>query len=660
MSTERPDPEDILARLQEEEAERDRGRLKIFFGANAGVGKTYEMLLSARKLLHDGVDVIAGCVVTHGRKDTEALLDGIPMLPALKVEYKGTTFEEFDLDGALARHPTLILVDELAHTNASGSRHQKRWQDVEELLEAGISVYTAMNVQHVESANDIVAQITGVTVKETVPDSFFDKAYEIVLIDLTPDELIQRMEEGKVYLPEQSKVALENFFRKGNLFALRELALRLTAERVDAQMQKYRSAELVHNVWPASERILVCIGPNPLGYRLVRAARRMASGLHAQWFTVSVETPTYSQMSKSQQDRVTRTLRLAEQLGSQTATLTGTNITDEIISFARRQNISKIIIGKPAKARWREQLFGSVVDTLIRQSGNIDVYVITGDASVAEGRTVFQKQKFVIAPYLYALSVVAGATGLDVVLFPYLRLVNLVMILQLAIVVIATRWGRGPSIFSSILSVLCFDFLFIPPYWSFSVGDTEYLLTLFVMFLTALVLSTMTSTIKKQAEMARLRERHTSALYAMSREQASALTKEGVIKASLRHFNEVFSCETAIFLKDENKKLIELKELSTYDVDAKELGVAQWVFINDQSAGHGSTTLPGARGLYQPMRGALGTVGVIGIMLKDLSNALTLEESHLMETFIGQIALAVERAMLSEQLAQAIGQVQTI
>ena len=656
MSNERPDPEDLLARLQQEEAELVKGRLKIFFGANAGVGKTYEMLLSARKLLHDGVDVIAGCVVTHGRKDTEALLDGVTVLPPIRIEHRGVYVEEFNLDSALARHPSVILVDELAHTNCSGSRHQKRWQDVEELLEAGISVYTAMNVQHVESANDIVAQITGVTVKETVPDSFFDKAHEIVLIDLTPDELIQRMKEGKVYLPEQSKVALENFFRKGNLIALRELALRLTAERVDAQMQKYRDSQSVNNVWPASERILVCVGPNPLGYRLVRAARRMASGLHAQWFTVSVETPTYSQLAKSQRDRVTRTLRLAEELGSQTSTLTGTNIPDEIISFARRQNISKIIIGKPEKPRWREQLFGSVVDTLIRQSGNIDVYVITGDSSVAEGKSISQPQKFVIAPYFFALSVVALATAIDVFLFPYLRIVNLVMILQLAVVIVATRWGRGPSIFSSVLSVLCFDFLFIPPYWSFSVGDTEYLLTLFVMLLTALILSTMTSTIKKQAEMARLRERHTSALYAMSREQASALTKEGVLKASMRHFNEVFSCETAIFLKDDDKKLIELKELSTYEVDAKELGVAQWVFINDQSAGRGSKTLPGARGLYQPMRATVGKVGVIGIMRKIDQNELTLEESHLMETFIGQIAQAVERAMLSEQLAKATEQ----
>jgi two-component system, OmpR family, sensor histidine kinase KdpD len=657
----RPDPEDLLARVQEEEAEQNRGRLKIFFGANAGVGKTYEMLLAGRKLVHDGIDVVAGLVVTHGRKETEALLDGLEILPPKIVEYKGAKIEEFDLDAALKRNPTVMLVDELAHTNAEGCRHEKRWQDVEELLEAGITVYTCMNVQHVETANDIVAQITGVTVRETVPDSVFDKAYEVVLIDLTPDELIQRMQEGKVYLPEQSQFALNNFFRKGNLIALRELALRITAERVDVQMRKYRSAESVKNVWPASERILVCVGPNPLSYRLVRAARRMATGLHAHWFAISIDTPAHARAPQKDRDRVTRTLRLAEQLGAQTATLNGTNVPEEVISYARRQNISKIIIGKPAKARWQEILFGSVVDTLIRQSGNIDVYVISGDPHQPEiAAQVVTPRQFNYRNYLYALIVVLFATLLASSMANRFKLINLVMIYQLAIVIIATRWGRGPSICSSILSVLLFDFLFIPPVMSFSVTDSEYVITLLVMLFTALVISTLTSTVKDQVEMARLKERHTSALYAMTREQASALTKEGVLKASLRHFNEVFSCKTAVFLPNDARQLVELRDLNTYDVDAKEFGVAQWVFINNQSAGHGTSTLPGAKGMYQPMQGAVGSVGVIGIMLDDLTKLLTLEEMHLMETFVSQIALTVERAVLSEQLAQATSKLQHV
>ena len=661
MGASRPDPEDLLARVQEEEAEQNRGRLKIFFGANAGVGKTYEMLLAARKLVHDGVDVVAGLVVTHGRKDTEALLDGLEILPPKIIEYRGARLEEFDLDAALKRNPTVILVDELAHTNADGCRHEKRWQDVEELLEAGITVYTCMNVQHVETANYIVAQITGVTVRETVPDSVFDKAYEVELVDLTPDELIDRMKEGKVYLPEQSKVALDNFFRKGNLIALRELALRITAERVDVQMRKYRSAEAPKNVWPASERILVCVGPNPLSYRLVRAARRMATGLHAQWFAISIDTPAQARALQRDRDRVTRTLRLAEQLGAHTATLNGTNVPDEVISYARRQNISKIIIGKPQKAKWQELLLGSVVDTLIRQSGNIDVYVITGDPHQPEvAAKIVAPRRLNYRNYLYSLLVVSIATMLAQVMASHFQLINLVMIYQLAIVFVATRWGRGPSILASILSVGLFDFLFIPPQMSFSVSDSEYFITLLVMLVTALVISTLTSMIKDQVEMARLKERHTSALYAMTREQASALTKEGVLKVSLRHFNEVFSCKTAVFLPNEARQLVELKDLNTYEVDAKEFGVAQWAFINNQSAGHGTSTLPGAKAMYQPMQGAVASVGVIGIMLDDAEKLLSLEEMHLLETFVSQIAITVERAILSEQLAQATIKLQRV
>jgi two-component system sensor histidine kinase KdpD len=650
----RPDPQELLNRLQEEEAEQARGKLKIFFGAASGVGKTYEMLLAARKLKLDGVDVVLGYVVTHGRKETEALVEGLEVLPPKQVTYKGTTIEEFDLDSALRRKPTVILVDELAHSNAEGMRHEKRWQDVEELLEAGISVYTAMNVQHLESANDVVAQITGIAVRETIPDSVFDKAYEVVLVDLTPDELIQRLNEGKVYIAEQSKFALNNFFRKGNLIALRELALRATAERVDAQMRKYRNAEAINEVWPVAERILVCIGPHPLSSRLVRAARRMAAGLHAHWFTVYVETPRHLNLSEKERARVTRTLQLAEQLGAQTATLSGPNVQEELLSYSRRQNVSKIIIGKPAKARWKEKLFGSIVDDLIRRSGNIDVYVISGDAQAASERAEvsFFAKKIAYKKYLYALLVVIGSTITGRIISPHFHLVNIIMLYQLGIVFIATRWGRGPSIFSSIISTMVFDYLFVPPYFSFSVSDTQYLLTLASMLLTALTISTLTSTVRQQADLSRLRERHTSALYEMTREQASALTKEGVLQVSLRHLNEVFACKSAVFLPESSGQLVAIKQLSFFEVDAKELGVAQWVFLNKQSAGRGTKTLPGSIGMYLPMRGAAGIVGVLGIKLTP-GQTPTPEEFHLLETFVSQIALSVERAILSEQLAQA-------
>jgi len=657
MTQSRPDPQDLLERIQEEEAQEARGRLTIFFGATAGVGKTYEMLLTARKLMHDGVDVVGGWVVTHGRRDTEALMEGLEILPAKSISYKGKTLEEFDLDAALIRHPAVLLVDELAHTNVEGSRHEKRWQDIDELLAAGIAVYTCMNVQHLESANDVVAQITGVSVRETVPDSILDKAYEVVLVDLPPDELIQRMHDGKIYLPEQTKLALDNFFRKGNLIALRELALRSTADRVDAEMRKYRRAESIKEVWPVAERILVCIGPSPLSYRLVRAARRMAHGLHAQWFSVFVETPGTARSTEKDRSRIARTLQLAEQLGAQTTTLSGTNVPDEVLSYARRQNISKIIIGKPAKPRWREVLFGSVVDDLIRRSGNIDVYVITGDTASSEQvehRGVRRSRSRM--RYLYAAGVVALATIVAWLMFDRFHLVNLVMVFQLAIVIIATRWGRGPSIFFSIISVLLFDFLFIPPRFSFTVSDTQYVVTLLVMLLTAFTLSTLASTVHQQAEMARLRERHTSALYEMSREQASALTKEGVLKVSIRHVNEVFTCRSVVFLPNESGQLQQVDHIGNFDVDSKELGVAQWVFLNKQSAGRTTKTLPGSRALYVPMIGSVGIVGVIGIAFSDQGENLSAQELHLLETFVSQISMAVERAILSEQLNRAMGQ----
>src|SRR5262247_571636 len=379
MTEHRPDPEALLARAKLEEARRSQGRLKLFFGAAAGVGKTFAMLEAARELQTAGIDVVVGYVETHGRAETAALLEGLEALPPRRESYGGTTLPEFDLDAAVARHPAVILVDELAHTNAPGSRHAKRWQDVLELLDAGITVYTALNVQHVESLNDIVAKITGVIVRETVPDSLLERADEIELVDLPPDELLQRLEEGKVYVPQQAREAIHNFFRKGNLIALRELALRRTAERVDAQMQVYRRDHAIAATWPTTERILVCVSPSPLAARLVRATRCMATRLRAAWLVVYVETPAHLRLPAADRDRVVQTLRLADQLGAETVTLSGQSVSEELLTYARTRNVSKIVVGKPARPRWREIMFGSVVEELIKHSGDIDVYVINGD-----------------------------------------------------------------------------------------------------------------------------------------------------------------------------------------------------------------------------------------------------------------------------------------
>jgi two-component system, OmpR family, sensor histidine kinase KdpD len=653
MMESRPNPDELLARIKQQEAKASKGKLKIFLGAAAGVGKTYKMLESARELRNQAVDVVAGCVVTHKRKETEALLVGIEQLPLKTIEYQHTQLEEFDLDAALKRDPQVLLVDELAHTNIPGCRHEKRWQDVEELLDAGIDVFTTLNIQHLESANDIVAQITDVTIRETVPDSIFEKANEIELVDLPPDELIQRLKEGKVYVPEKSQVALENFFRKGNLIALRELALRSTAERVDKQMQQYRADEFVRDVWPASERLLVCIGPSPLSVKVVRAARRMASGLNAEWMAVYVETPGYMRLPQAARNRLARTLKLAEQLGAEATVLTGTNVAEELVAYAQRRNVTKILIGKPLRPRWREILFGSVVDDVIRKSGEIDVNVITGEGQPAADNYKSTVREIIdSAAYGKALLVVVVATLATSVMFQRFALVNLLMIYQLAVVIVAVGYGRGPAILASILSVAVCDFFFIPPYRSFAVSDTEYLLTLAVMLVVALTLSTLTVTVRQQAEMARQRERRTSALYAMTREQAVALTTDAVLSTSVGHIGEIFNSQTAVCLSNKSGELVVIEGLQgSFEVDAHEFGVAQWVFTHGQTAGAGTSTLPGAKAIYLPLRGTSGAIGVIGILAADSQRLMHPEEMHLLETFVNQTALAVQRARLSE-LAQ--------
>ncbi|HLF27686.1 MAG TPA: DUF4118 domain-containing protein [Anaerolineae bacterium] len=411
---------------------------------------------------------------------------------------------EFDLDAALARHPTLILVDELAHTNAPGSRHTKRWQDVEELLAAGIQVYTTVNVQHMESLNDVVAQITGVVVRETAPDSIVEQADEVELIDLPPEDLLQRLREGKVYVPQQAEHAIRNFFRKGNLIALRELALRRTAERVDAQMQTYMHEHAIPTTWPAAERLLVCVGPSPLSARLVRRARRMAASLHAEWLSVYVETPAHARLPDADKDRVIQTLRLAEQLGAETVTLSGHSVSEEILNYARERNVSKIILGKPTKPRWRERLFGSIVDTMVRRSGEIDVYVITGDGDDTRPSPATRalKRTSPWSAYGWAVVAVTVCTLLARLLWLTFEPSNLIMVYLLGVVFVAMRFGRGPSILASILSVAAFDFFFVSPYLTFAVSDTQYLVTFGVMRLTALVISNLTVRIRQQAEAA--------------------------------------------------------------------------------------------------------------------------------------------------------------
>src|SRR6266851_619144 len=653
MSGERPDPDTLLARAKEEEARKTRGRLKLFFGAAAGVGKTYAMLEAAGELKADGVDVVVGFVETHGRAETEALLGGLEILPPRLVPYRGTTLKEFDLDAALARRPTVILVDELAHSNAEGSRHAKRWQDVLELVGAGIDVYTTINVQHIESLNDLVAKITGVVVRETVPDSVLERADEIELVDLPPDELIERLQEGKVYVPEQAREAMKNFFRKGNLIALRELALRRTAERVDAQMQAYMRDHAIPKTWPVAERVLVCVSSSPAAAQLVRAGRRLATRLGAEWIVGYVETPASARLSQADRDRVVQTLRLAEQLGAETATLSGPTMSEEILTYARARNVSKIVIGKPERPLWKRVLLGSIADALVRGSGDIDIYVVSGDKEAPVSRPARERLEPTNVPaYAEAIGIVALCTAVAWVMFSHVGLSNLIMVYLLGVVAVATRSSRGPTVLASVLSVATFDFFFVPPYFSFAVSDTQYLITFAVMLLVALVISGLTVRTRAQADAARNRERRTAALYAMSRELASTRGVDDLLTIAVRHIVEVFPADVAVLLPEGGRLTPRTLPAATLHTDAAEQAVAEWVYAHRELAGLGTSTLPGAAALYVPLIGSRGAAGVLGVKPSEPHVFDSPEQLHLLETFANQTALAIERATLADE-AQA-------
>ncbi len=607
MIEQRPNPDQLLARVQAEEAQQARGKLKIFFGASAGVGKTFVMLQAAHGRQVEGVDVVVGYVETHGRAETDELLHGLEILPTKSVEYRSAHLREFDLDAALLRQPTLILVDELAHTNTPApdghARHAKRWQDVEELLDAGINVYTTVNVQHLESLNDVVAQITNIIVRETVPDRILEQADEVELVDLPPDELLQRLREGKVYAPEQAAHASANFFRKGNLIALRELALRRTADRVDEQMQRYRQDHAIPTTWPTQERLLVCVSPSPLSTRLLRATRRMANRLRAEWVVVYVETPAHVRLAENARDRIIQTLRLAEQLGAETVILYGAHASEEILRYARQRNVTKIVVGKPRRSRWRELLFGSVVDDLVRASAEIDVYVISGEQErvTAPVRQAVQLTSGWFA-YLKGISVVVACTCLANVVTPHLELSNLIMLYLLGVMVVALCCGRGPSIVASVLSVAAFDFFFVQPYLTFAVANVQYLVTFAVMLIVAIVISTLTVQIRAQADVAGQRERRTAALYAMTRELASTRGLNNLLGVAIHHSNDVFESETAILLPNRQGQLqMPDGPIFAGADNGRELGVAQWVYAHKQMAGLNTDTLPNTSAIYLPL-----------------------------------------------------------
>jgi two-component system sensor histidine kinase KdpD len=659
VTDDRPDPDQLLARVKREEEAATRGRLRIFFGACAGVGKTYAMLSAAREQKAEGVDVVIGLVETHGRKETAALLDGLEVLPRRSIPYRGVELFEFDLDAALARKSALILVDELAHTNVPGSRHAKRWQDVEELLDAGIDVYTTMNVQHLESLNDIVGKITGIRVWETVPDRVFDEAHEIELVDLPPDELIERLREGKVYMPEAAASAIQNFFRKGNLIALRELALRRTAERVDRQMREYRAEHAIEATWPVSERFVVGVGPGANAERVVRAAARAATRAQATWTAVYVETPRLQRLPEAERDRILRNLRLAEQLGATAITIGGGDPAAELLAYARATNGTRIVVGREPRTGWRRWLLRSGADRIVAAAPDLEVLVV-GEEAVAfeaparallarsrEHLGVRERRRQRWQGYAWGAVAAALATGAAAAMEPFFGLANQVMVYLLAVMLVAVRLGRGPSVLASVLAVLSFDFFFVPPRFSFAVSDTQYIVTFAVMLAVGVIMSNLAANIRTRARIAGYREQRTTALYEMSRELARADNVEEMLRGAVGHIARVFEAQAVILLPDAQGRIRQPAGGSTSaSLHAADLSVAQWVFDHDEPAGLGTDTLPAAPAHYLPLPGSARRIGVLALEPANPRRLFVPEQTRLLGTFASQIALALERAQL--------------
>lgn len=646
----RPDPDALLAMARRDAEARRRGRLRVFLGMCPGVGKTYAMLEAARLKMSEGLDLVAGLVETHGREETEALLYGMPVLPLAGIEYKGRVLKEFDLDAALARRPALILVDELAHANAPGSRHPKRWQDVEELLEHGLDVWTTVNVQHLESLNDIVAQITGVRVRETVPDAVLERAESVILVDLPPEDLQKRLREGKVYLPGQAEWARENFFRTGNLSALRELALRLLANRVNTEVLVYRQGHAIATTWPTAERILVCVGPSPSSATLVRAAKRMADSLHAPWHALYVQ----QRPGGGPTARARANLELARELGAETHVLSGGDVARLIVGFARKLNATRIVIGKPVRRRLMDLVRGSPVDELVRLSGEIDIHVIkgqdTGGPAPTARHTPVESHPW--RAYVAAVLMVGACTAACFAMYPYFALANLIMIYLLGVMAVAVWLPRRSSVLAAALSVLAFDFCFVPPRFSFTVSDMAYLVTFGVMFTVALVIGGMAWRIRAQAESAGQLERQASELARLSRRLAATRGTPGLAAAAREHIAGAFDCTALVLLPGLNNRLADAFMDDGRDIlQDKDLAVAQWVFDNGRAAGFSTQTLAESDTLFLPLQGSRGPLGVLAVRpaTGEAREALLLPDTQrTLDAVVHQTALALDVDHLEE------------
>jgi len=650
----RPSPDALL-----EHAEREgRGHLRIFLGAAPGVGKTYEMLMAGRARRADGIDVVIGVVETHGRKETQALVDGYEVIPRRLVDYRGQTLDEMDIDAILKRRPALVLVDELAHTNAPGSRHPKRYLDVQEILAQGIDVYTTLNIQHVESLNDIVAQITRVRVRETVPDSIIDQADDIEVIDLTPNDLIKRLQDGKVYFPNTAQRAIENYFSPGNLTALRELALRRTAQRVDEQLLNHMQSHAIPGPWAAGERVLVCVDSQPGGAARIRYARRLADRLRAPWTALHVDTPRLAGLSEEDKDRLARNLRLAEQLGAEIATIPGQNVAQDIVRHATTNNFTHIVIGRPTRSRWRELIEGSLTYDLIRNAGDISVHVISGaerdgDAPSARVKAAPEQKPFQIWPYLFSTAYVAGALAVSSILDQFLDVRNLASVLLLAVLTSAVTFGLWPALYACFLSALAFNFFFLEPRYTLTIRDPESIVAFTVFLVVAVIASNLTARVQRQAVAARSRARATEDIYSFSKKLAGAGTLDDVLWATAFQIASMLKVRVVLLLPENGTITVKAGYPPDDTLAEADIAAARWAWEHNRAAGRGADTLPGAKRLYLPLRTGRTAIGVVGLDNDKQGPLLTPEQQRLLDALADQAAVAIERVQLVADVDRA-------
>ena len=642
----RPDPDALLVRIEEDKARAARGRLKIFFGASPGVGKTFAMLAEGQRLRKEGRDVVVGVVETHGRADTQRLLEGLDTLPRKRIDYRGRVLEEFDLDAALVRKPAILLVDELAHTNVAGSRHPKRYQDVHELLAAGIDVYTTVNVQHLESLNDIVGGITGVKVRETLPDRVFDEADDVVLVDLTPDDLLKRFKEGKVYFAEQAQRAVQNFFRRGNLLALRELALRRTADRVDTQMRTYRVEHVAGApVWKTRDALLVGVSAARGNEAVVRSAARLAAALDATWHAVYVETPALARLPEARRRTILATLKLAQELGANTATIGAADAVAALVDYARMHNIGKVVLGRASARRSLRDLWGASPALRVnRLAPDLDVVLVGRERTAAEttpDETPATPPDRLPQRYGGALALSAATTLIAFPLQHLFELSNIVLLFMLAVVAAALLFGRGPAVLAAVINVLAFDFFFVPPQFTFAVSDAQYLFTFIVMLLVGLIVGQLTARLRYQATFASRGEERARRMFEMARDLSAALAPEQVTEIGERYLAAMIPGKSGVLVLDEDETLRPVEATDARpEVD---MAIARWCVDRSEPAGTGTDTLPAAGKLYLPLKAPVRTRGVLVVEPLDPGQLMVPEQRRLLETFAALIAIALER-----------------